>query len=282
MKETIHLYNHFHYGDIFLSRMLIKGLSEKFNIKFYHNLKHGLFNDLPSVEEVCGVPNNFSLHHTDLKNKIVNTWIGQNNMYYIKNADSIGCSFKNYFRFITDVLNYYGIDINEEEFYLPKIDYEKLVDFSLIKENFLQIKNKFKKCILISNGKVLSGQSFNFDFTSVIDKLSNEHPDYLFLVTENTGLKNPNIVCTYDITKRLPDLLYIGYFATQSDVSIGRASGPYTYYMTHENIIDDSKKIISFNNNSHEGFFYEKHKFNFIWSNNFDLQNVYTIIKNNI
>jgi len=282
MKETIKLYNHFHYGDIFLARMLIKGLSEKFNIEFYHNLNVGLFNDIEEINEISGVPNNFSVHYSNLPENIINTWIGQNGMTYVNNSNSPGCNFDGYYRMITDILNYYKIEVREPEYYLPTINYENLPNFSHIREKFLNVKNKYGKCILISNGPVHSGQSSNFDFSSIVIKLANENPNYLFLTTSKILTDSPNIIYTSDLTNTLPDLLYISYFSTKSNVCVGRASGPYTYYMTYENIYDDSKKIISFNNNINEGFFYKNHKFDFIWSNNFDLQNVYSIINNNI
>jgi hypothetical protein len=282
MKETITLYNHFHYGDIFLSRMLIKGLSEKFNIKFYHKLNVGLFDDLDFVEEIGNIPNNFSLHQTNLEQKIVNTWIGQNHMSYIKNTSVKGCNFDNYFRMIQDVLNYYNIPIREKEYYLPTIYYDKLKDFETIKNNFLDLKNKFEKCILISNGKVLSAQSLNFDFTPILNKLSEKYPKYLFLVTEDISFKKDNIKSTYELTNRIPDLLYISYFSTQSEVCIGRSSGPYTFSMNYDNFMNNQKKFISFNNTESEGFFYNNHKFNFVWSNNYDLGHIYNTINNNL
>jgi hypothetical protein len=282
MKETIHLYNHFHYGDIFLSRMLIKGLSEKFNIKFYHKLNIGLFDDLDFVEEIGNIPIEFSIHKTNLEKKFINTWIGQNNMSYITNTSVKGCNFDNYFSMIQDILNYYDIPIREKEYYLPTIHYNKLKDFETIRNNFLNIKNKFDKCVLISNGKVLSSQSLNFDFTSIIHKLSETYPNYLFLITEDILVKKNNVKYTYEFTNRIPDLLYISYFSTQSEICIGRSSGPYTFSLNYENFMNDQKKFISFNNNNSEGFFYNNYKFNFVWSNNYNLDHIYDTIFNNL
>lgn len=282
MKDTINLYNHWHYGDIFLSRMLIKGLSKKFKINFYHNLKPGLFKDLDDVKEIIGVPKNFSLHNSNLENNIVNTWIGQNNMSYINTLDSQGCSFKNYMKLIRDVLNFYKIEIKDEEYYLPEIFYEKLPNISKIKSNFINIKQNFNKCILISNGDVLSRQSINFDFKPIIEKLSYDFPNYLFLITKDIIHNKKNIFYTGNLTNILPDLLYISYFSTLSEVLIGRASSPYTYFVTKENLTNKDKIIISFNNKKSEGYFYENVQPKFVWSNNYDLNNIYLTIKNNI
>lgn len=280
--NTLHLYNHWHYGDIFLSRMLIKGLSEKYKIKFYHNLKTGLFEDLPFVEEIIGVPKDFNLHYTNLKDGIINTWIGQNGMYYIKNIDSPGCSFKNYMKMIEDILRHYNLGLKEKEFYLPEIIYEKLSNFEEIKNNFYNLKQKYKKCVLISNGEVMSRQSYNFDFSPIIIELANNYPDYLFLITKNFDHNKENIVYTGSLTNKTPDLLHISYFSKLSEVLIGRASSPYTYFMTKENIFDKYKTIISFNNTRNEGVFYENLSPKFIWSNNYNLENVYSTIKNNL
>ena len=42
-----------------------------------------------------------------------------------------------------------------------------------------------------------------------------------------------------------PDLIYMGYIARHCDLIIGRNSGPFTYCMTKENLIDSPKKFLS-------------------------------------
>lgn len=272
--NSINLYNHWHYGDIFLSRMIVRSLSEHFNIVFHHNLKDGLFDDMTNIKESIGIPKNYLIQSTDLSNFIVNTWIGQRNMFYLKSNFLEGCSFNNYIKLIKDVLNYYDIPLRDPDFYLPRINYEKLKNFSDIKNNFINLTNKFDKTVLISNGDVLSKQSYNFDFSPIIYYLSLKYPNYLFLTTKKNEINNHNIYYTSDLTNKIPDLLYISFFSTMSEVCIGRASGPYTFFMTYDNIMNSNKTIISFNNKKPEGYFYDDIKFNFIWSNDYSSENI--------
>lgn len=283
MNETITLYNHYNYGDIFLSRMIIKGLSTKFKINYYHKLKPNLFEDLDNVSEH---PNNnlhnYNVSSTNFSGKIINTWIGQKSYKYLLNSEEDGCCFVNYWRMLTEVFNNMGIEIMEPESYLPTVNYQNLSDFDTISKKFHDIIDRYKKVILISNGDVLSQQSSNFDFTPIIKDLSQKHPDYIFLVTKSIKHDSENIVYTSDITNKDPDLLYISYFSTKSNVIIGRSSGPYVSSFVQENILDENKTFIAINNKKCEGYFYKKMKSKFVWTDNYKMKNIKSTIENNI
>jgi hypothetical protein len=263
--------------------MLIKGLSTKFKINYHHKLKGDLFEDLDNVTEFP--QDNLSNYHIDQTNldaKLVNTWIGQQGYKYLTRGNSNGCCFDNYWGFLNDMIRHYGIDMLDQEWYLPSVDYTKLSDFKEISTKFQEKISEYDKIILISNGDVHSRQSMNFNFEPIIIELSKKHPNYLFLVTKNLQYESKNILYTTDLTNREQDLLYISYFSTKCDVIIGRSSGPYVYSLVKENIMDEKKTIISFNNKECEGYFYRGLKSKFVWSNNYDLNNIKTIIENNI
>jgi len=279
MKETINLYNHFHNGDLFYSRPAILGLSEKFKINFYHNMNGKFFQDIDGLNEINGVPPNFGIHTTDLKNKIVNLWIGQSNMVYI-NKTNHGCSFENHMFLANEICEYYGINITNHEKCLPFINYEKLINYDLVKTKMEDYKKTYKSIIFISNGNVNSGQSVNFSLSSIIQKLCLEFSDSLILITEKIEhLKFPNLVYTGDITNIFPDLLLNGFISTYSDIIVGRASGPYCFAQNSTNLLDENKTFIAFCNNINEGRFYEKQKSKFLWTNNYTFDNMYGLIK---
>jgi hypothetical protein len=282
-KETIVLYNHYNYGDIHLSRMVIKGLSEKFKIKFYHKLNHGLFEDIPEVEE-HSLDNlkNFNLSRSDLNNKIVNTWIGQHGFIYLNSSKCKGCCMVTYSLFLRDVFNFYKIPMKDTEYYLPSINYEKLSDFESISSLFKNTVKGYEKVIFISNGDVQSKQSLNFDFAPIIRNLSSRFPNYIFLITNDIDNKSSNVIYTGNITNRKQDLLYLSYFSTLSNVIIGRSSGPYTFSLVKENLLDENKTLIGFTNIEAESYFYENKKCKFLWSNNYDINNIENIITSNI
>lgn len=278
--KKIQLYNHFHYGDVFFSRIIVKELYDFFEIDYYHNLNTPLFPDFENVNEIRGIPPNFDVQQGDLKNYKVNTWIGQKNFSYL-NKEKRGCCFENYMILVHEILDYFKIEKKEKEEYLPTINFNKVSNTPNIERDLIRFKKIFSKLILISNGNVHSGQSLNFNFDDIILKLSTKFPNYLFLVTEKIRFKSENIICTSDITKIHPDLLQISFISKFCDVVIGRSSGPHSFCMIKDNLFDETKTFISFNNLKDESHYYFDSLCKKIWSNNYDQNNVMeTIIKN--
>jgi len=282
MKEDINIYNHFHNGDIFYARVLINGLIEKYNVNFYHNLNTPLLSDMNGVTEISGVPQHFDIHMNDLENKNVNSWIGQQNMIFV-NTHIPGCSFENYFNLVKIILNNYNLEINpDENYYLPVVNYEKILNYESIITRMNEIKYKYNKLILISNGNVNSGQAINVDLSGVIETLANNNPNSLFLTTTPINHNQPNIIDTSSLTNLNPDLLQISLISTFCNIIVGRASGPYCYTHTKENLLDPNKTYISFSNNPNEGVWFKNSKAKQLWSPNFNLNNIFTIINNEI
>jgi hypothetical protein len=282
MKETINVYNHFHNGDIFYSRMLINGLIKKFNINFYHNLTSPLLSDIDGLTEIVGIPPNFNAHTNDLENKNVNSWVGQQNMVFV-NRPIPGCSFENYFELVKLILKNYEIEIElDEEFYLPTINKDKIFgndDITMFMEN---LKLSYNKIILLCNGNVNSNQSVNVDLTNLIIRLSNNHHDKVFLVTQDILTNATNIINTSSITKIKPDLLQISLISNFCDIIVGRASGPYCFTHTKENLLNPNKTYISFTKNVNEGVWYKNTKSIQKWSPDFNIENMYSLINNEL
>ena len=172
--------------------------------------------------------------------------------------------------------------MKDPEYYLPSIDYKKLSDFDLINSSINSAISNYEKVIFISNGDVKSNQSTNFDFTPIIKNLASKFPNYIFLITNDIDNKLPNVVYAGNITNRKQDLLYLSYFSTLSNVIIGRSSGPYTFSLVKENLLDENKTLIGFTNIAAESYFYENKKCKFLWSNNYEINNIENIITSNI
>jgi hypothetical protein len=282
MKDKLILYNHFHNGDIFFSRPIIKLLKNHFNIDYYHNQNTPLFLDIPEINEYKGIPQN--LRYTDhfintIKNGIINTWIGKPG--YINRINS-GCYFENHMELTKEICDYFNIQITNYDDCLPEVNFENLPNCKLIEKIMLDYKQKFKKIVLISNGDVNSGQSSNFDFFPIINNLSTLNSDILFIVTKPVNEINKNIVNIERITNTYPDLLYISQISTYCDVIVGRASGPYCFTQLKNNLLDNNKTYISFNNDINEGRFYSNLKSKFVWSDNYEQENIIKTIKNNL
>jgi hypothetical protein len=273
--KNILLYNQFHNGDLFYSRIFLKILGEC-NIKYFHNCKLGLFCDLPHVEEHKLEELNAYKQNNDFP--IINTWIGQDNFKYLKSVNT-GCSFENHLflaKHLAKQINTYAdADCSE---YIPSINYTLIPRYNEISDTMKALKHTFSHIVLISNGDVQSGQSQNFDFSNIVQKLSLQHPEKLFLITKNIDKKNKNVMYTSDITNTIPDLLQISYISRYCDIIIGRASGPFCFSHTKENLLDSKKIFISFCNDKNEGIFYQKQKSKFAWHNNYSSENIIEII----
>jgi hypothetical protein len=283
MKNNITLYNHFHNGDIFYSRILINILKKYYNITYYHNLPSPLFEDLPEVNEIVGIPANYDIYNTNLENNIVNTWIGQKQMIYVSHQPIPGCSFTNHFKLVTDICNFYNIkldsDFNE---YLPSMVNTNLKSYDNIVKKIKELKLKYDLIILVCDGNVNSGQAINVDLSGAIVELANNNPSSLFLTTTPINHNHPNIIDTSLLTNTNPDLLQISLISTFCDIIVGRASGPYCYTHTKENLLNPNKTYISFSNNPNEGVWYKNSKAKQIWRPDFNLNNIFITINNEI
>jgi len=273
--ETINLYNHGHYGDLFFSRCFIKGLSEKFKINFYHYKPEKMFSDLTYVNEIHQIPNDFLQNSSNLEKGNVNTWLGVYEYLYIKGPKWY-CSYSRYMKYVKTVLNYYNIPIRDYDYYIPEIEYNNLDNIINLDETFDILKTKYKKIILMCTGAVMSGQSENFNFSPIIDKLSDLFPDVLFLVTSNDIVNKNNILPT---SKFFSNLLDVSYISKKIDIIVGRSSGPYIYGLTKSNLNDKTKKFICFCGDIEHASFFEYYNCDIIWSNNYEENNIINIIK---
>jgi hypothetical protein len=278
--KTIKIYNHAHYGDIFYSRILINALTPHFNIEYYHSQLGLILNDLPNVLEFTYIPKTFDMNLNYVKNGIVNAWIGQNYMSYVENEQR--CSFSNHFKLVKNICNELEINLKNPLEYLPYVNYQNLSNINHLEDKMNYYKIKYDKTILICDGNIKSGQSENFDFSSIIIKLANKYKNYLFLSTNN-NFNLDNVISTHpNLTSKLPDLLDISYISKFCDVIIGRASGPFCYTQTSENLFNKEKIFISFTHNEFEGNFLEESTCKKIWSNNFILESIYDTIDSNL
>lgn len=271
------LYNNYHNGDVFYSRVILQQLINHSTIRFHHNNAKSLFEDYPNVDEVL-IPELNSQRRWDLQNGLINTWIGSEDLKFLRIND---CSFESVKPMLDEILTYYGLPIPEETECLPKIIFQNLSHYQEIKDGLTELEN-YKKVVLISNNNVMSSQSTNFSFDPVIDFLSESHPNYLFIITNNTSVVRDNVVNTTKFTKSNCDLLEIGFVSTKCDVIIGRASGPFCFTHIYENLLDENKTYISFTDKRSEGVWYNNSKSKQVWSNNYEINHIKNLISENI
>jgi len=267
MQNHINLFNHYHYGDIFYSRTLIKPLIENgFIVNFYHNLNYGILEDIENCNEFSKIT---------IPNDSINTWLGQSGA-----LDENGCSFNAHKNLSLKVLKNLGIENINEQDLLPEIYFDNLSGKEKI-DSLLSYANN-RKIVLVCNGEVNSGQSNYIDFNLILNYLSSKYPNFLFVTTSPINFYSENLLFIGDYTKKIPDLLLIGYLSKFCDIIIGRASGPVCYTHTKQNLMNPNKTYISFTVREHEGKWYCRSKAKQIWTNSIDINILNSTIENEL
>lgn len=268
-------YNNFHNGDIHYSREFVKDIMSKINAEYFYSHKNKP-NVLKDIQNLIHI--NLNLNDSDqIIDKgdtiYINTWIGQQGAKYLTKD----CSLYSNYNMFCDIFKKLSITIEEIEYYVPTINFEHVEKINI--DNFI-INDK--KRVLFCNGPVYSGQCPNFSFDNIIIGLSNLFPNIDFILTSKSNIKNKNVYYTDDIIKMDGDLNEISYLSTKCDIIIGRASGPHAFTHIKNNLFNKSKTFISFSNSIYEGNWYNTDKCKQIWSNNYNISNVFDVIKKEI
>jgi len=284
MKKLI-FFNNLHNGDIHYTRSFIIDIMKKTNFDEYvfnHMNSINLLKDIKNLSYMPYVVNNRYNDNTQViesvNNTIINTWVGQQNAKYIKMTQK-SCSLYTNYEIYKDIFKYLDVDIEDIGYYIPKIIWDNININKIIE---FDNKNNNKK-VLISNGMVLSGQSPQFPFDSIINDLSNHFTNVDFILTHKINIKKSNIFFTSDIINQSDcDLNEIAYLSTKCNIVVGRASGPFAFCHNYDNFNDANKTLISFTHNKHDSNWYDDVECNQVWSNNFQLKNIYNVIKKEI
>lgn len=246
MFDNLHFYNHYGNGDIFISKEFVREIkfhAHAANYYYAHAKNKRILGDLPLLEwEPITDNHQMRKYSYVLDNDFYcNTWMGVTSKYVPTNS----CTIYNAYRMYNDILWQAGLPrlLKAPLEYLPSIDYScyqvKNVD------KFVQGVDEF---ILFDNCYVQSNQAKNFDFTPIIDDLSQTYSDKIFVTTMKVDLGRSNILHTADITKTDDgfDLNEISYLSKFTKLIIGRSSGPEVFCMTKDNCFDPNKTFLSF------------------------------------
>lgn len=302
MIDSICFFNYFHNGDLFLSREFVsivsKKLKNQYNCFYAHHNHKKVIGDLDiSSFHIKQISKLKDAYHRDklfqIENTLfVNTWIGS----YMKqfatdgfHCVQTGCNLIEYqkiWNVIVKVLSEkLKIDLSFQSKnildYIPVIDYE-YYNISKAKQ-FIDENKDFKK-IIISNGPVHSGQSFNvFNYDDLVNNLALSYPNFQVIATKKYQTELKNILFAEDIIgdKEGCDLNEISYLSTFCDILIGRNSGPFCFMNVKENIENKNKIIISLGNTDVENYLYNVNtpiNCQFFIDNNF--QNLFESLKN--
>jgi len=239
--KYIFFYNHFHNGDVFLTREYVREIAKLYpeaTIKYFHG-------NSPKIIADLGIKTlNISEYNTvfDMRSKFIkddglqiNTWIGN---HLLLNP---GCNYLTYNKMFKELIKDIGLDydVKDPEYYIPDIDFSQY-----------DIPNNFEiddSAIMFSNGPVHSGQSNIGSTNEIVQAILDNIPDRKIILTHKTEIINDRLIYTDDIINTSGgDLNEISWVAEKCKTIIGRNSGPFCFMHT-KNILNNSQKnIIAF------------------------------------
>lgn len=260
MYRHIVFYNHFHNGDIHVSREFIRKLSEVFRRKFpgvtisySHRNNVGLLADIPGLAHNL-IPLNFSEHEGVIISGdilLINTWYAQRKFAYM---NQYGITFDCLYLILDDVCKvHFGFSLSDIEpdpkKWFPTIDFSKF-EIANAKQ---RLDNCREPLVLVSNGLALSGQAENFSMLPAICNLAKKYRGIVFVLTNHEANLNQsqydNILYSSDIIKKIGfDLNENAFISTYCDTIIGRASGAFSFSFIQENLFSKPKNLVCFSN----------------------------------
>jgi hypothetical protein len=261
--SSIYFHNNFHNGDVHLSRNFVRNYVKLLNAENYfyiHNCDPKITFDLdPEVKTISDYAKTNSLQekllHVDENKLFINTWIGTENKKFLK---KFGLNYNCYRQIFFEVLKNFEIDFldHNEEDLIPKIDFSKY-NIEIKNSN---IFDKIENNVLFCNNDFKSGQSLIFNMDFFLEKKSKEFSNLNFIVTNPTNVKNHNIFNLKDFIQTTgSDLIECAYISQFCRYIVGRSSGPYTFSIMKENLLDSNKNFICLSFREEYTCWYEKH-----------------------
>lgn len=255
-------FNHWHYGDLFTTRELVKDMSRQLphlTTGYIHKLDTAVIDDFAhnyDAESRQMVLNKFHMSIPmleDEQNVLINTWVGNyQSKHFASNKHPSYVQHHGIFGEIYDIANRnfgWNLVLDPDVWhYVPEIDYSKL-DLAAA-DRFLDTVTG--NLYLFSNGKVQSEQSSLQHMNSLIDTLAAMHPQDTFLATESYVTDQPNVKFTADIFNLTNDLREISYLSTRAQLIVGRNSGPFTYANTRGNLTDANKLFMCYSHDARD------------------------------
>jgi hypothetical protein len=249
--------NHFHNGDLHISREFIRKIKKQFPQYAY-----GYANRCdPYVLKDLGLNHydsrsiNFGSEfngHLQIGNKIyLNTWYGackgKFNCACGIAFDALYSLFDHYLKAVFNS-SIQVLDGDPTKFF-PTIDFSHYAIDSA--KSYMDAAGpKWVKKIFFSNGAVLSGQAVNVSLAPMINQMAYKYQTDLFIYTnEDRGITpRHNVVCTKSIINKALscDLNENAYIAERSDIIVGNSSGAYTFALTQNNLFKLNKLMVSF------------------------------------
>jgi len=261
MKRIV-FFNFYHNGDIHVSRGFVRHIIEKVKqldptIQFFYSHKNSpeLLKDIPGLQfdphGIYQVGNDHANLYSVGDTVYINTWYAQQHFRYM---NRFGITIDSLYAALSDTCQQlWGFSLSDistdPKVFFPIIDYSAFPIQATQDWLYLHPEKK----IFVENAHANSDQSVNFDLTSAILELAPKHHDKIFILSNQFSIVPlPINVCySKDIIQsagRQSDLNENSFLSTHCDVIVGRASGPFTFSLTQENLFTRHPKFICFTN----------------------------------
>tara|TARA_R110000868_G_scaffold165572_1_gene399130 strand:+ start:3714 stop:4667 length:954 start_codon:yes stop_codon:yes gene_type:complete len=278
---TLCFYNHYHNGDLFVSKGFVnyicKQLHDKnITLEYLHENHPNVLADLPTQYQALSSDPIMSLHSTRLQkvfvnnNKIyVNTWAGPYLSEYTQDQVVLGIGgsinylsyldiFKHIINELNNITSWNLTQLSAPWQGLPEV--QKISYNSLAVTDFI-LRTDFPLRVLISNGPVLCDQSWhNHNMIDYFLPIIEKNASIQWIFTWPTGIQYPNVAHTNDIFLQQGsrcDLNEISMLSEYCDFIIGRHSGPFHFCNTKTNLQNPNKTFISIGKHVGHAFPYQ-------------------------
>lgn len=245
--HTIYFKNPCNLGDVHVSRELIKYAMKVLPAKrfvYCHKHHSRLTSDITQLEHANQDPSDLPIGSA-----VLSTWYADSPAWH--EGRGMGCTLNT----LVELFRMHFADCGGHELEASIENFIPTYDFTFFHtagvDDALSTFRQYKTKVLVANGECLSGQTNMpegiYDFA--LADLVKAYPDVLFLFTNESALRAPNLLYTAKLIGLPPgitDLPEHAYLSRFCDVIIGRGSGPYTYAYTLENLMNEKKLFVCF------------------------------------
>ncbi len=254
---TIRFFNHYHNGDVHLSRQLVKyvmSVAGENKYVYHHTNSSRLLLDVKGLEHDTRMLDITNVERSRYAGDLwLNTWYCASPVWM-----QFSCTYPALHGLFGDHLKtHFGHDLPNEPL-VPVIDFSYFETQS-VRDFMGSVVDKYRRKVLVCNCAPQSGQSHAnaWTLTEVSYQLALKHTDVLFLLTngQQTLPPLPNVVYTSDVIglpSGVSDLNENAFVSTFCDVIVGLSSGPYSFSYIAENLSDEKKTFLCF---THEARF---------------------------
>ena len=244
--KPITFYNHWHNGDLHISREYVKDIIGKIaggHFSYYHPNDPKILSDIggftflplmPAGTPKMCIPD---LMREDADVIFVDTHINSKSANFAKYGNELETLYRNF----CCVFEELKLEIGPKDSYIPLVDFSA---FETAGIDGLMAGGAGRKKILVSNNYVCSKQSNNFNMDSLVSHIASRFKDAMVIVTNDSDCKEGNVVRIMPLVQHACNVNECAYAALSCDVVLGRHSGPFSFTLNRNMLLSDRRQLI--------------------------------------